>query len=111
MIDHVRANAHNGDVVALHPPGTLIPWYFYASRDDSRPVGLDLPRTYAVKLGDKPFSGRVWLVDETYAGSLLKTSLPECAPRRSFYGGDLIVRCLRFDPSTEFGPSKVIPHE
>jgi hypothetical protein len=74
--------AESGDVIASHPHDNVLRWYVY--RDPERRLRpapeLPWPVTTAAKVGDTPFSGRVWFVESTFLGDPLGVEGPGCAP-------------------------------
>jgi hypothetical protein len=68
IVARLREVVHDGDIVANHPEDNVLRWYVFRDPDRHlRPApGLDWPDTVAAKVGDAPFSGRVWLVDSTF---------------------------------------------
>ena len=88
--------AEEGDVIAHHPHDNVLRWYVFRDAEGRlrQAPGLPWPVTTAAKVGDAPFSGRVWLVESTFLGDPLGIVGPECAPPEVL-PGPRTLRCLR----------------
>jgi hypothetical protein len=81
IVGRLRSVVRDGDVVANHPLDNVLRWYVFRDPEGrlrpAPPIGW--PDTVAAKVGDAPFSGRVWLVDSTYLRAPLVVIEPLCA--------------------------------
>lgn len=81
-LDYIRANARNGDVIAIRPRFllTITRWYLSERRPGAEvTVDIDVPDTDAFELGDGPRTGRVWLMENLEHRDPPPTQ-PLCAP-------------------------------
>jgi hypothetical protein len=95
IVGRLAEVARDGDVVANHPLDNVMRWYIFRDADGRlRPAPtLPWPDTTAARVGDAPFSGRVWLVDSTYLEPGLPVTEPACAPPEPLPEGRLL-RCV-----------------
>jgi hypothetical protein len=102
MMAAVSASRADGDVVAIRdaPGGHIFQWYLGVVDDlPEHKLSLPIPDSAAFLYGNRPWDGRVWLVEtDLHTHPAVVAEATSCAPRRAV-GPSYHLRCLEFPPA------------
>ena len=104
IVDAFRSNAADGDIVVAHTAPHLAEWYLADTGAatvvplSSTPTEFDVADTVAIKVGSKPWTGRVWLVESGIGTPPM--AVPDGRPCAAPLTVDATweLRCYDFDP-------------